>query len=247
MYGDQTARAQTGLTGDWFVTSDYGGDVFVNREGTALPGRYEHYKSSDLARSFRRNTSDAFFSDIEAGDSFYYSAVFRATSLDSDNELMVVLQNDSDGHSSDLVFGIAGSEFLIGDAGGTGPTSGDNTTAGTVQADTDHRLIVKFTLDVDGNTDRLDAWVDVNSESDAKLIDNFQASLVRGQFTSAGDASERGISGIEGFGENLGDFQTGFIDDIRVGTTFGDVVPEPATMSLLAIGGLGVLIRRRRA
>jgi hypothetical protein len=36
-------------------------------------------------------------------------------------------------------------------------------------------------------------------------------------------------------------------DDIRIGTEWGDVaVPEPATMSLLGLGGLGVLLRRKR-
>ena len=39
-----------------------------------------------------------------------------------------------------------------------------------------------------------------------------------------------------------------FVDELRIGTTFADVtpVPEPATISLLAIGGLMALRRRRR-
>jgi len=38
-----------------------------------------------------------------------------------------------------------------------------------------------------------------------------------------------------------------FVDELRIGTTFEDVtpVPEPATMSLLALGGLALLRRRR--
>jgi hypothetical protein len=39
-----------------------------------------------------------------------------------------------------------------------------------------------------------------------------------------------------------------FIDEVRIGTTWADVtpIPEPATMSLLALGGAAIIRRRRR-
>jgi hypothetical protein len=40
------------------------------------------------------------------------------------------------------------------------------------------------------------------------------------------------------------DFQ---LDEIRVGSTFADVVPEPTSIALLGLGSLGLLVRRRRA
>jgi len=36
------------------------------------------------------------------------------------------------------------------------------------------------------------------------------------------------------------------VDELRVGTSYADVVPEPASISLLGLAGFGALARRRR-
>jgi hypothetical protein len=36
------------------------------------------------------------------------------------------------------------------------------------------------------------------------------------------------------------------VDEIRMGTTFGDVVPEPMTIALLGLGGLGLIRSKRK-
>jgi hypothetical protein len=38
-----------------------------------------------------------------------------------------------------------------------------------------------------------------------------------------------------------------YVDELRVGTTWVDVIPEPASMGLFALGGIGLIGRRRRA
>lgn len=45
--------------------------------------------------------------------------------------------------------------------------------------------------------------------------------------------------------ENIG--AQGLVDEIRIGTTWADmlIVPEPSSLSLLAVGGLALLLRRR--
>ncbi|MCK4564826.1 MAG: PEP-CTERM sorting domain-containing protein [Verrucomicrobia bacterium] len=67
--------------------------------------------------------------------------------------------------------------------------------------------------------------------------------------TAANTASVTGlINDLVSFGFSLGSDEAGTIDEIRIGTTIGDVtpIPEPASLGLIAFFGAAALFIRRR-
>ena len=101
------------------------------------------------------------------------------------------------------------------------------TTSGTDELDTMVDLMIVGCVDGDGLT----MWVNPASESDTPAL------------TRAGLGNWSTIDGI-GFTSDVNDAT--LFDNFVGGESFAEVVPEPATMGLLAFGGIAVLTRRRR-
>lgn len=96
--------------------------------------------------------------------------------------------------------------------------------------DTTYRAVVSYDFDT-GNTK---LWLNAASEGDTSISDN------------AGTAS----TAVESFAFRQSNDYTGSqtIDNLRVATTFSEaaLVPEPSSTALLGLGGLALLIRRKR-
>lgn len=98
---------------------------------------------------------------------------------------------------------------------------------------------------IDHGADNLDtAWLWVNPGTDS------EPSIATAMATMTGiDLAFNRIRPFAGNpttqSENIG--AQGLMDEIRIGTTWADMllVPEPSSLSLLAVGGLALLLRRR--
>jgi len=108
-----------------------------------------------------------------------------------------------------------------------------NSTTHFASNDVAYRLVARFSPGGSGNYEQADLWVDPAAESDA--------------LAASQGGKNTGISQLTYFNVRTHNFgpSTLWVDDVRIGTSFGDVVPEPGTLALAALGAAGLALRRR--
>jgi hypothetical protein len=134
-----------------------------------------------------------------------------------------------------------------GKTGDDGPVTGgsyERTFGAThaMNADETYMIVGKMVSDndADGAQDTLSLWVNPISLG-SELVDGDDAAFYD---VIAGHWGPEGNDLIAQFGGGGNPAQF-LIDEIRIGETGLDVLPEPTTMALLGLGGLAVLRRRR--
>lgn len=241
LISDSPAGPALGLTGDWELAPN-SGDFYVNRtqaDNDAGTGKavYDMPVDYNGTRIATRSTSTDHVLFANDGDKFYASFLIDPARASGDMTFELALRTLDGGGALDFSFGIINGQYMVGN-GGVGVSIG----GGTVTADEQLVLVrVEYGDENTGLDDNevVTLWVNPFDESSTPVIDGISADILTRGGGTIGAVSMRGdhMSGAPAFFDNL-----------RVGTSFGEVVPEPATLSLFAMG-LIVLIpvmRRRR-
>lgn len=97
-----------------------------------------------------------------------------------------------------------------------------------------HRIV--FKLDQTGANIASSMWLDPATEGSTSIsgTDVFASGTLLVAFGLRQNSSSTGVGKV-------------YVDNLIVGTTFGDVIPEPSTVMLLGVGLVGLLAFRRRS
>ncbi len=250
----------TGWDGQkWFIGTSSGGvDAVAVTVDPGLGGGYGLFTDSNTVDVHRSDPERAFPTPYtHTGDSeFWFSFMVAASQWDDANpaELSTRLKleatgldADGDANSIDMQFGIDSSVDLgirnnntkktvsLDDSGFDTPDDGSATW-----------FIGKVVMN-ETASDTVRYWINPSDDLSTYDYDSGDLTFVMdtdgdGGTAESADVSE--FSSVRIFHSN--DASNAIWDELRFGTTLGEVVPEPTTMALVGLGGLAGLIRRRR-
>lgn len=238
LISDSPAGPAVGLTGDWSLVPV--SDFYVNRtQGDLGAGTdkavYDRPSDDNGTREATRSTSADHALFENDGDVFYASFLIDPPRSSGRMTFELRLKRLDGGGANDLSFGIIDGQYILGN-GGADVDLGDGAVA-----DGEQLVLVRIEYGdaTSGPSDDevVTLWVNPASQSDTPVIDGVSIDLLGRGGGKVTDISIRG--------EHMAGHPAAF-DDLRVGMAFADVVPEPATMAILALGGLTMLRRRRR-
>lgn len=188
-------------------------------------------------RSYARRELATHIDTSAAGEHTYYISLLTKTHTVGSGMAWAGLGTGDRGeYNQGLFFATNGSNTLIKVLGTSGYVgSADRTTDGST-----YFVVMKFITNYNGGTD---TWGGIVSYGPSETVPTSEPTSWDATATSSSDYTLDYLY----MEVDVPDSKTEEYDEFRVGTTWNDVaVPEPATMVLLGLGGIGVLIRRKR-
>jgi hypothetical protein len=229
-----------GLNGDWTLTPN--SDFFVNKtryDDDAGTGKavYNRPSGDNGTRTATRSTSVDHVLFENDGDTFYASFLVDPARTYGDMTFELGLTRLDGGGALDFSFGIINGQYIVGN-GGVDVNVGD----GTVTADEQLVLVRVEYGEADSGPDDSEVitlWVNPVDESSTPVINNVLTDILN---RGGGKITDVTMRGDQMYGSPA------FFDNLRVGSSFTAVIPEPSTLSLLTMGLLFLIpmIRRRR-
>tara|TARA_B110000908_G_C10244083_1_gene447781 strand:+ start:763 stop:1686 length:924 start_codon:yes stop_codon:yes gene_type:complete len=267
--GDGNQSGATGLTGNWRqvngtvneIEVDSGGLTFTDGGGNALPASGGHARKAVRQGQNSASSNVSVFSTSELtkdNSTMWMSFIFQDNGFSGPTSALMLASEDmtaSDGHS--LITNGYGVGIVIRATANplraihTGYYNGGTNYTRVAEAtptfesnagpqNTSFLLAAKVNWKPDGQLDEIFVFniTDLTTEpleSAALASDTFDMLLVNQQSLDV---------------LNIGETQIDSYDEIRFATTFtevvGGTVPEPSSLALLGLGGLGLILRRRR-
>ena len=229
---------------DTYTTPASTGLSYTDPNGSVLPtsgGLVQYTGPSSASTALDRVTRSS--NDATARTAYYASALIDVGSFaNTTDQGLVELKF---GSSAYVQFGLRNKNAVVISAAGGSlnatQTAAAATTSGSYAAGSTHLLVLKI-LGQTGGNDAVSLFIDPTLSS----VDSGTQLNVTGGLALLPDAGDKlGLIGFYG-ARSLGASNSAYFDEVRVGTTWADVVPEPSPACLAIPAGASVLLLARR-
>lgn len=226
-----------GWSGDWSYQAGQSSSTSLDASGLSYPGLSGEGGALRLQTSGVRVTRE--FSNILSNGAVYISFMMQLNNTDAAYRVFELHRSTGTGDSERTlqvgIGGTAGGDFPSVDHWGVRVNNDSDYNAQLAAKDTDVNLfVVKLEYNSGSENDRVLVWQNPSLTSSEPVTD--------AEFSDITLQNVRYMS-LARFGSDSANEVT--FDEIRVGTTWASVIPEPGTFIFMVLGGLLFWLRRR--